>query len=63
MTLKYELPRSVGVQYAIGEKWRNNSRKNEEMERKQSQNKTKTPSCGCDWSDSLKAILHRNLEC
>ena len=32
MTLKYELPRSVGVQYAIGEKWRNNSRKNEEME-------------------------------
>ena len=33
-TLKYELPRSVGVQYATGEEWRNNSRKNEEMEPK-----------------------------
>ena len=30
MTLKDELPRSVGPQYAIGEEWRNNSRKNEE---------------------------------
>ena len=29
MTLKNELPRSVGAQYATGEKWRNNSRKNE----------------------------------
>ena len=36
-TLKDELPRSVGVQYAIGEQWRNNSRKNEEMEPKQKQ--------------------------
>ena len=33
-TLKDELLRSVGVQYAIGEKWRNNSRKNEETEPK-----------------------------
>ena len=32
MTLKDELPRSVDVQYATGEEWRNNSRKNEEME-------------------------------
>ena len=32
MTLKDELPRSVGVQYATGDQWRNNSRKNEEME-------------------------------
>ena len=30
MTLKDELPRSVGAQYATGEEWRNNSRKNEE---------------------------------
>ena len=30
MTLKDELPRTVGAQYAIGEEWRNNSRKNEE---------------------------------
>ena len=34
MTLKYELPRSVGAQYATGEEWRNNSRKNEETEPK-----------------------------
>ena len=32
-----ELPRSVGAQYAAGDKWRNNSRKNEEMEPKQKQ--------------------------
>ena len=37
MTLKDELPRSVGVYYATGEEWRNNSRKNEEMEPKQKQ--------------------------
>ena len=35
-TLKEELPRSVGV-YANGDQWRNNSRKNEEMEAKQKQ--------------------------
>ena len=29
--LKDELPRSVGAQYATGEEWRNNSRKNDEM--------------------------------
>ena len=34
-TLKEELPRSVGAQYASGEEWRNNSRKNEETEPKQ----------------------------
>ena len=37
MTLKDELPRSVGAQYATGEQWRNNSRKNEGMEPKQQQ--------------------------
>ena len=36
-TLKDELPRSVGVQYATGDHWRNNSRKNEETEPKQKQ--------------------------
>ena len=35
--LKDELPRSIGAQYATGEEWRNNSRKNEEMETKQKQ--------------------------
>ena len=42
-TLKDELPRSVGAQYATGVQWRNNSRKNEDGA------KAKTiPSCGCD---------------
>ena len=36
-TLKDELPRLVGAQYATGEEWRNNSRKNEETEPKQKQ--------------------------
>ena len=36
-TLKDEFPRSVGAQYATGNQWRNNSRKNEEMEPKQKQ--------------------------
>ena len=34
-TLKDELPRSVGAQYATGNQWRNDSRKNEGMEPKQ----------------------------
>ena len=34
-TLKDELPRSVGAQYAPGDQWRNNSRKNEELGSKQ----------------------------
>ena len=33
-TLKEELPRLVGAQYATGDQWRNNSRKNEEAEPK-----------------------------
>ena len=36
-TLKDELPRSVGAQYATGDQWRNKSRKNEETEPKQKQ--------------------------
>ena len=35
--LKEELPRSVGAQYATGDQWGNNSRKNEETEPKQKQ--------------------------
>ena len=34
--LKEELPRSLGAQYATGDQWRNNSRKNEGMEPKRS---------------------------
>ena len=44
-TLKDEFPKSVGAQYATGDYWRNNYRKNEETEPKQKQ----YPSCGCDW--------------
>ena len=36
-TLKDELSRSVGAQYATGEEWRNNSTKNEETEPRQKQ--------------------------
>ena len=36
-TLKDELPKLVGIQYATGDQWRNNSRKNEGMEPKQKQ--------------------------
>ena len=36
-TLKEELPRSVGAQYATGDQWGNNSRKNEGMGPKQKQ--------------------------
>ena len=36
-TLKDELPRLAGAQYATGEQWRNNFRKNEGMQLKQKQ--------------------------
>ena len=38
-TLKDEFSREVGGQYATGDQWRNNSRKNEETEPKQKQHK------------------------
>ena len=44
-TLKDELPRSIGAQFATGDQWENNSRKNEETRAKARM----TPSCGCDW--------------
>ena len=43
-TLKDELPRAVGVQYATGDQWKNNSRKNGDRAKAKT-----TPSCGCDW--------------
>ena len=45
--LKEELPRSVGAQYATGDLWKNNSRKNEEMEPKQKQYWSNGH--GCNW--------------
>ena len=62
MTLKDELPRPVGAQYAIGEEWRNNSRKNEETEPKQKQHPVVDMTA--DGSPMLlRTIVHRNLEC
>ena len=40
--LKEELIRSLGAQYATGDQWRNNSRKNEGMEPKQKQDQELT---------------------
>ena len=63
--LKEELPRSVGAQYATGDHWRNNSRKNEKTEPKQKQNpvvdvtgdRSKVRCC------KEEPGMHRNLEC
>ena len=63
MTLKDELPRSVGNQYATGEGWRNNSRKNEEMEPKQKQHRVVDVTDDGSKVQCYKAVLHRNLEC
>ena len=55
MTLKDELPKSVGTQYVFGEEWRNNSRKNEQTEPKQKQ-------CpDVDENDSYKNNLYRHV--
>ena len=43
-TLKDELPRSIGAQFATGDQWKNNSRKNERTKPKQEQTQS-----GCDW--------------
>ena len=55
--LKEELPRSLGAQYATGYQWRNNSRKNEEMEPKQKQYPVVDVT-----GDRSKELLYRNLE-
>ena len=56
-TLKDELPKLLGAQYATGEEWRNNFRKNEEMEPKW---KKKKPSCGCDCCWEIKSDAVKN---
>ena len=62
--LKEELPRSVEAQYAIGDPWRNNSRKNEGMEPKQKQYPVVDVTGYRSTIQMLKrVILHRNLEC
>ena len=52
--LKGEVPGSVSAQYATGDQWRNNSRKNEGMEPKQK----KIPSGGCDWCTKELMLLN-----
>ena len=61
--MKDELPRLVCVQYVTGEEWRNNPRKNEEMEPKQKQHSAVDMNSDWNKSDAVRTILHRNLEC
>ena len=56
-TLKDELSRSVGAQYAIGDQWRNNSRKNEETEPKQKQHPVVDVTGGGSKSDTVKSNI------
>ena len=71
--LKEELTRSVGAQYATGEQWRNNSRKNKGMEPKQKQypvvdvtgNRSKVRCCKeqyCRGTWNVRSINHGKLE-
>ena len=64
-TLKDDLLRSLGTQYAPGEEWRNNSRKNEEMESKQKQHPVVDVTGDGSKVRCCKAqyFFHRNLEC
>ena len=55
-TLKDELPRSAGAQYATREEWRNNYRKNEEMEPKQKQ-------CSVVTGDGSKIRCYKEQYC
>ena len=55
--LKEELPRSVGAQYATGDQWRNNSRKNEGMEPKQKQYPAADVTCIEARSDAVKSNI------
>ena len=72
-TLKEELPRLVGTQYATREQWRNNSRKNEETEPKQKQqpvvnvtgDRSKVRCCKeqhCKGTWTVRSINHGKLE-
>ena len=63
MTLKDELPWSVGAQYATGDQWRNNPRKNEEMEPKQKQHPLMNVTVMGTRSDTIRARLYRNMDC
>ena len=53
-TLKDEPPSSVGAQYATGDQWRNNSRRNEKTEPKKKQHQVVGVTGDGSESDSLK---------
>ena len=55
-TLKDELPRSVGAQYATGDQWRDNSRKNEGMKPKQ-KHPVVDVTCDGSKSDAVKSSI------
>ena len=55
--LKEELPRSVGAQGATGDQWRNNFRKNEEMEPKQKQH----PVVDMTWMEAKPDAVNSNI--
>ena len=56
-TLKDELPRLLGAQYATGDQWRNNSRKNDEMEPKQKQNPVEDRTNDGSKKDAIKSNI------
>ena len=56
-TLKDELPRSVGAQYATGDQWRNNSWKNEKIESKQKQHPGVDVTGDASKSDAVKSNI------
>ena len=56
-TLKGELLRLVGAQYAPGDKWRNNARKNEGMEPRQKQH----PVVDVTGDESKSSAVKRNI--
>ena len=68
--LKDELPRSVGTQYATGDQWRNNSRKNEGMEPKQKQypvvdvtgDRSKVRCCKQQYCMNLECQVHESRQ-
>ena len=71
--LKEELPRSVVAQYATGDQWRNNSRKNEEMQPQQKQDPavdmtgdgSKVPCCKeqyCTGTRNVRSMNQGKLE-
>ena len=62
-TMKEELPRLVGAQYATGDEWRNNSTKNQETEPKQKQHSVVDVTGDGSKVQCCRTVLHRNLEC